>query len=214
MLIQQQALSLFDYIGNSAKADEALNQAAKQQKANNVSDDLAKVSSGINQGKFDEIVKQMEKGELNIDLPTMKNYLEFNKRKIGQELNQQASAYGVKTPVKVSYSKDGIKVEDDTPQGKALQNYLDKDKKLNDLMQQTSKLSQFYEWGKVKEQAAEYKKAKVDEDKIVDYLKAARAEIMQDNQYQLSSGTLKLDSEGKAENLIKQYNKTFDFKQK
>jgi len=213
MLIQQQALTLFDYIGNSDKADAALQQAAQQQKTN-LSSDLSQVTSGINQGKFDEMVEQMEKGELNVDLPTMKNYLEFNKRKINQELNHQAEAYGVKTPVNITYGEDGIKVQDESSEGQALQKYLDKDKKLNDLMQQTSKLSQFYEWGKVKEQAAEYKKAEVDEDKIVDYLTTSRADIMQDNQYKLSANDLTLSVEGKAETLIKKYNKTFDFKEK
>ena len=141
-----------------------------------------------------------------------KNYVEFNKRKVYQELNRQAHAYGVEMPIVISYGKEGMKVEDDSPEGRALQKYLDRDKNLNNLMQQTSKLSQFYEWGQIKQQAAEYQDRQAEKRDIIDFLKASRIDIMQENQYYLSKADLKLDSQGKAESLIQHYNEKFGMK--
>lgn len=211
MQITQQAKTLIDYLNNPELADKALTSAAKQQKAN-VAEDLKSASSNIQQGKFDELIKQMEKGQINVDLKTMENYVDFNNRKIERELGKLAADYQVKTPLKLSFSDGKITVDDDSPQGKRLQNYLDKEGKLNKLMEQTSKLSQFHEWGKIKEQAGEYKKAKVKEDDIVEFLKNSRANIMSEDHYQLNGGKLKLDSHDRSVDLIKTYNKTFDYK--
>jgi hypothetical protein len=202
MEITNKPLSLFNYIGdNKNKADDVLQQLAKGSNKD-VSGGISVLESGLNKGAFEETLQLLEKGEIDIDLNLVENYYQFNQQKLNREVTQLAENFDLGSEVIVTLQNGELLVEGGTANAKALQQYLDKDQRLNALVQQTAKLSQFVEWGLAKVQAAQYKSQDMPEEQLVDFLKDARLVVTQDNQFFMSDKGSTFYSQGHTQYLV------------
>jgi hypothetical protein len=201
MEIISNALSLFNYIGNSDKSNEVL-----QVLANNTNKDVGAgldvLESGLNHGKFEEMLELMESGEIDIDINLVKNYYQFNQQKLNREVAQLAKNFDLESEVTLTLQHSGLVVEGGSDNAKALQDYIDKDIRFSTLVQQTAKLSQFVEWGMAKEQAAAYQVDDMPEEQLVDFLKDARLIMTQSNQFIMSDIGSTFYSQGHTQQLI------------
>lgn len=201
MQITSNPLSLFSYIGDNSKADDVLQELAKSNNKN-VSGGLDALENGLNRGAFEETLRLMEKGEVDIDLNFVENYYQFNQQKLNREVAQLAENFDLSSEVTVRLQDEELLVAGGSDNAKVLQQYLDKDKRLSALVQQTAKLSQFVEWGQAKEQAAEYKSENMPEAQLVDFLKDARLVVTQSNQFIISDKGSAFYSQGYTQQLI------------
>jgi len=201
MEIISNALSLFNYIGNSDKSNEVL-QALANNTNKDVGAGLDVLESGLNHGKFEEMLELMESGEIDIDINLVENYYQFNQQKLNREVAQLAKNFDLESEVALTLKHSGLVVEGGSDNAKALQDYIDKDIRFSTLVQQTAKLSQFVEWGQAKEQAAAYQADDMPEEKLVDFLKDARLIMTQSNQFIMSDIGSTFYSQGHTQQLI------------
>jgi hypothetical protein len=201
MEITSNTLSLFNYIGDSEKSNEVL-QGLANNTNKDVSAGLDVLESGLNNGKFEETLELMEKGEIDIDLNLVENYYQFNQQKLDREVAQLARNFDLGTETAVTLQDGKLVVERDSDNAIALQNYLDKDTRLSALVQQTAKLQQFVEWGQAKEQAAVYQSEDMPEDQLVEFLKEARLVMTEDNQFLMSNKGSAFYSQGHTQSII------------
>jgi hypothetical protein len=201
MEIISNALSLFNYIGNSDKSNEVL-QALANNTNKDVGAGLDVLESGLNHGKFEEMLELMESGEIDIDINLVENYYQFNQQKLNREVAQLAKNFDLESEVALTLQHSGLVVEGGSDNAKALQDYIDKDIRFSTLVQQTAKLSQFVEWGQAKEQAAAYQADDMPEEKLVDFLKDARLIMTQSNQFIMSDIGSTFYSQGHTQQLI------------
>ena len=185
MEINNKALSLFNYIGDYNKSNDVLQTLAKNNNKD-IGGGLDVLENGLNKGQFEETLKLLEKGEIDIDLNLVCNYFQFNQQKLDREITQLAKNFDLSSEIAVTLQDGKLVVDGDSNNAKALQQYLDKDIRLNTLVQQTGKLSQFVEWGEAKQQAAEYKSEDMPQEQLVDFLKDARLVVTQNNQLIMS----------------------------
>ena len=185
MEINNKALSLFNYIGDYNKSNDVLQTLAKNNNKD-IGGGLDVLENGLNKGQFEETLKLLEKGEIDIDLNLVGNYFQFNQQKLDREITQLAKNFDLSSEIAVTLQDGKLVVDGDSNNAKALQQYLDKDIRLNTLVQQTGKLSQFVEWGEAKQQAAEYKSEDMPQEQLVDFLKDARLVVTQNNQLIMS----------------------------
>jgi hypothetical protein len=185
MEINNKALSLFNYIGDNNKSNDVLQTLAKSNNKD-IGGGLDVLENGLKKGQFEETLKLLEKGEIDIDLNLVGNYFEFNQQKLDREITQLAKNFDLSSEITVTLQDGKLVVDGDPNNAKALQQYLDKDIRLNKLVQQTGKLSQFVEWGEAKQQAAQYKSDDMPEEQLVDFLKDARLVVTQNNQFIMS----------------------------
>lgn len=201
MEINSKSLSLFDYIGNNNQANTVLEGIAKNYNKN-VTGGLDTLESGLNKGQFEDTFKLMEKGEIDIDLNHVENYYQFNKSKLDREVAQLSESFDLKTKIDVALQDGILIVNGDSDNAKALQQYFDKDTRLTNLIQQTSKLSKFVEWGHARQQAAEFKANDMPEEQLVGFLKDARTVVTQNNQFSFSESGSAYASKGHTQYLI------------
>lgn len=201
MEITSNTLSLFNYIGDSEKSNEVL-QGLANNTNKDVSGGLDVLESGLSNGKFEETLELMEKGEIDIDLNLVDNYYQFNQQKLNREVAQLARNFDLGSETAVTLQDGKLVVEGDSDNAKALQNYLDKDTRLSALVQQTAKLQQFVEWGQAKEQAAVYQSEDMPEDQLIEFLKEARLVMTQDNQFLMSNKGSAFYSQGHTQSII------------
>lgn len=213
MRVNNQAMNLFTYLDNQAAADDVLKNVAEKQKSNSFQD-LNLVSVGITGGNFDDMLSAMEKGELNVDLQTMGNYVDFNMQKMEKEVLQLARGFGVSMPVEINIEDGQLQVLDDSDEGQKLQDYLDRDERLNKLVQQTGKLSQFYEWGLVREQASKYQESGVDDGELLEFLQEGRENIVHQNRLLIDSEGVQYLSQRQSQSLIEKYSEKFGYGEK
>lgn len=208
--ISNQAMNLFNYLENQNASDQALQQVAAKQKQNTLQE-ISLANASISQGNFDELLNDIESGSANVDLNTMANYFEFNMNKLNSEITRLASSYNVSLPVEIALEDGQLKVLDDSDAGQALQNYLDKDQRLQSLVNQTSKLSEFYEWGSVREQGLKYQNADVNDESLLEYLQEGREQIIHQNSLIINRSGAGFHSQNQAEQLIEKYNEKFGY---
>jgi hypothetical protein len=202
MEITSNPLSLFSYIGdNKSHADEVLENLA-QGSSKNVGGGLEVLESGLRRDAFEETLQLMEKGEIDIDLNLVENYLQFNQQRLNIEVAQLAKSFDLSDEVVISIQNGELLVEGESDNSKALQQYLNRDTRLNTLVQQTAKLSQFVEWGLAKEQAAVYQAEDMPEEQLVDFLKDARLVVTQGNEFYMSEKGSAFYSQGHTQFLI------------
>lgn len=201
MEIANKALSLFDYIGNNDKSNSVLEGLAKGE-SKDIKGGLAVLDAGVANGKFEDTLKLLEKGEIDVDLKTVENYFQFNINKLNREVDQLNERFDLGTAIEVNLQDDRLVVSEQSEKAEEIQQYLDKDTRLSSLIKQTGKLSQFVEWGQAKEQAAVFKNDDVPESQLVDFLKDARKVVTNDNQFVFSGKGSGFASEGQTRILI------------
>ncbi|MEP1383882.1 MAG: hypothetical protein ABJK64_08795 [Paraglaciecola sp.] len=201
MEITNNALSLFNYIGNNNNSYESLDSLASNAQKE-ISNGIGVLESGLNTGAFEETFELIENGEIDIDLNHVENYYQFNQQKLNREVAQLAESFDLGTEIGVTVTDGELVVEGDSDNAKALQQYLDKDTRLNALIQQTAKLSEFVEWGEAKNQAAEYKENGMSEESIVAFLQDARSVMNHDNKFVLADIGSTFYSRGYTQSLI------------
>jgi hypothetical protein len=204
MEINNKPLSLFNYINGNNKSNEVLQSLAKSNDRD-VGAGLDVLENGLNKGQFEETLKLLEKGEIDIDLNLVGNYQQFNQQKLDREISQLAKNFDLSSEVTATLQENKLVLRGDGKNVKALQQYLDKDIRLNTLVQQTGKLSQFVEWGEAKQQAAEFKSEDMPEGQLLDFLKDARAVVTQNNQFIMSDKGSAFSSQGYTKFLIDKY---------
>ena len=202
MEITNNPLSLFSYIGgNKSHADEVLENLA-QGTRQDISGGIEVLESGLSRGAFEETLQLLEKGEIDIDLNLVENYQQFNQQKLNIEVAQLSESFDLSSEVVISIQNGELLVEGESDKSKELQHYLNRDTRLNTLVQQTAKLSQFVEWGLAKEQAAVYQSEDMPEEQLVDFLKGARLVVTQGNEFYLSDKGSAFYSQGRTRFLI------------
>lgn len=201
MDISNKPSSILDYIGNQQKSVDTLNALAQRQRQN-VSSGIGALDAGLGGARFDETLQALERGDINVDLGTVDNYFQFNRSRLSRELTELAGQFQSSLPVRISVEDQQLRVEDDSPEGQRLQQYLDRDTRLNELFRQTSRLSQFVEWGEARQQASRYQSDEVAQDSIVNFLQDARRVISENNSLSLSRTDITLASEGYSGRLI------------
>ena len=199
--INNKPLSLFNFIGDNHKSNDILQGLAKSNDKN-IGAGLDVLESGLNNGQFEETLKLLEKGEIDVDLNLVGNYFQFNQQKLEREISQLAKTFDLASEVSLTLQDGKLLVEGDSKDAKSLQQYLDKDTRLNSLVQQTGKLSQFLEWGEAKAQAAQYKSEDMSEEQLVDFLKDARLVVTQNNQFIMSEKGSGFYSQGHTQYLV------------
>ena len=180
MEIANKALSLFDYIAYNNKSNSVLEDLAKG-KSKDIIGGFEVLERGVARGEFEETLKLIEKGEVDIDLKAVENHFQFNQSKLDREVEQLAKQFDLGAGVQVNLQDGVLVVSGSSKNGQALQHYLDKDTRLNDLIKQTAKLSQFVEWGQAKQQAAIYKNDDMPEQQLIGFLKDARKVVTDTN---------------------------------
>lgn len=204
MDINSKPLSLFNYISDTNKSNDVL-QALAKSNDRDIGTGLSVLETGLNKGQFEETLKLMEKGEIDVDLNIVNNYHQFNQQKLDREISQLAKDFELSSEVTVTLQDNKLVLEGDGKNVKALQQYLDKDIRLNTLVQQTGKLSQFVEWGEAKQQASQFKSEDMPEEQLLDFLKDARSVVTQNNQFIMSEKGSAFSSEGYTKFLIDKY---------
>ena len=204
MQITNNSLSLFNYIGdNINRADDVLDRLAQGgTKSKDVGGGLNTLENGLSRGEFEETLRLLEKGEIDIDLKHVENYQQFNQQKLNREIAQLADSFELGSKVVVNIQNGELSVEGESDNAKALQQYFNKDSRLNALVQQTAKLSQFVEWGLAKEQAAVYQTQDMPEKQLIDFLKDARLVVTQDNAFYMSDKGSAFYSQGHTQTII------------
>ncbi len=88
-----------------------------------------------------------------------------------------------------------------------LQQYLDKDSNLTSLIQQTSRLSQFKEWGDATSFASTLKEEGTDDAAIQSFLKEARLSVTSDNVLAFNQNGFGFTSDGQTAALMEAFEK-------
>ena len=88
-----------------------------------------------------------------------------------------------------------------------LQQYLEKDSNLTSLIQQTSRLSQFKEWGDATSFASTLQEKGTDEATIQSFLKEARTSVTSDNTLIFNKNGFGFSTDGKTDALIDAFEK-------
>lgn len=206
--------SLFNYLGDTNNAQSALQDVVEKSKqANALSDAFVNFKSELQGNQIDAFLEKMENGDATLNSTTLTNYLEFNRQKLASELNNLAAKFGITDDKSFTISKGKLVVETD---GNTLgldratlhlQQYLEKDANLTSLIEQTSRLSQFTEWGEATNFASSLKEENADEQTIQSFLKDARSSVMSDNTLIFNKSGFGFSSEGKTKALIEEFQK-------
>ncbi|GAC32730.1 hypothetical protein [Paraglaciecola polaris] len=211
MQIQQSALTLFDYISNSTQSDNALQSAVSNQK-NNIYAEITGVQSNLASGNIDDALARLKSGENGLNLQTLDNMLSFNLRPVTEDLTQAAKDLGLTFDVQLSQQDGQWQVSSDqNPDHKGLaqlQQYLDKNPKLQSKLNDLNALSEFYELGQSQEYAKELQSADVHEDDVVTYLTQSRDYLFSLDSFYLSDRGLSIASRGESEGLFEEVKKT------
>ena len=154
MQIQPSKTSLFDYLNNTSDADAALQSVVDAQK-NNIYAGLAEVENNLATGNVDDALERLKSGENGINLQTLDNMLSFNMRGVTEDLTDLAKDLGLTFDVKLA-QEDGAWVvsSEHDPEHKGLaqlQQYLDRNPKLQSKLDDLNALSEFYELGQSQE---------------------------------------------------------------
>lgn len=203
MQINSNPLTLFDFIGNQEKTNDVLDDLAERAKKDVVSG-LQAFETGLNLNEFEETLKQIEKGEISVDLPTIENYFSFNQNKLESAIGSLQRNFDLDPPLEVTVEDGALQVSDHQEQDR-IQRYLDRDESLNKLITQTSKLSQFVEWAQAKEQAATFKEEGMSEAQLIEFLKEARTVVTDPNRFIISNEATLFASQEQTQGLIDKY---------
>ncbi|MEC7634530.1 MAG: hypothetical protein VYA33_13895, partial [Pseudomonadota bacterium] len=138
---------------------------------------------------------------------------DFNRQKLASELRDLAAKLGISDDTKLTVSKGELVIE--SSQGEQeldkttlrLQQYLEKDTNLTSLIQQTSRLSQFKEWGDATSFASTLQEKGTDEATIQSFLKEARTSVTSDNTLIFNKNGFGFSSDGKTDALIGAFDK-------
>ncbi|WP_339773568.1 hypothetical protein [uncultured Paraglaciecola sp.] len=211
MQIQQSALTLFDYIANPSASDSALQSAVSSQK-NNIYAEITAVQSNLASGNIDDALQRLKSGENGINLQTLDNMLSFNLRPVAEDLTQTAKDLGLNFDVQLKQEEGKWQViSDQTPEHKGLaqlQQYLDKNTRLQSKLDDLNALSEFYELGQSQEYAKELQTADVHEDDVVTYLTQSREYLFSLDSFYLSDRGMSIASRGESEGLFEEVKKT------
>ncbi|MGK0380729.1 MAG: hypothetical protein ACI8QG_000472 [Flavobacteriales bacterium] len=134
MEINNKPLSLFNYIADYNKSSDVLQSLAKTNNKD-ISGGLDVLESGLNKRQFEETLKRLEKGEIDIDLNLVDNYYQLNQQKPDREISQLAKNFELSSEVAVTLQDGKLVAEGETKNAKTLQQYFDKDTRLNSLVQ-------------------------------------------------------------------------------
>ena len=141
MEINNKPLSLFNYISDYNKSSDVLQSLAKTNNKD-ISYWLDVLESGLNKRQFEETLKRLEKtlkrlekGEIDIDLNLVDNYYQLNQQKPDREISQLAKNFELSSEVAVTLQDGKLVAEGETKNAKTLQQYFDKDTRLNSLVQ-------------------------------------------------------------------------------
>ena len=211
MEIQQSKTSLFDYLNNSSDADAALQSVVDAQK-NNISAGLSDVQSNLANGNIDDALERLKSGENGINLQTLDNMLSFNMRGVTEDLTDTAKSLGLTFDVKLTQEEGAWVVSSEhDPEHKGLaqlQQYLDRNPRLQSKLDDLNSLSEFYELGQSQEYAKQLQEADVHEDDVVTYLTQSRDYLFSLDSFYLSDAGLSIASRGESDGLFEQVKKT------
>jgi hypothetical protein len=210
MQVQNTRLSLFDYMGNSTKADSALKESISSQK-NNLAGEIRGMQGNLAVGNVDDALERLHHGENGLSLQTLDNMLSFNLRPVAKDLQQTAADLGLNFDVQLK-QQDGkwqaISDQDPQPKGlQKLQSYLDRNQGLQTKLNSLNALSEFYELGQSQEYAKELQAAEVHENDVVTYLTQSREYLFGLDSFYVSDKGLSIASRGESQGLFNEMKK-------
>lgn len=211
MQVQNSGLTLFDYIGNSSKADSALKQSITSQ-SYNLAGEIRGVQSNLAAGNLDDALARLQAGENGLNMQTLDNMLSFNLRPVTEDLTQVAKDLGINFDVQIRQQDAKWQViSEQDPQPKSLQqlqNYLDRNQGLQNKLNNINSLSEFYELGQTQEYAKVLQAADVHEDDVVTYLTQSREYLFGLDSFYISDKGLSVASRGGSDGLFEEVKKT------
>lgn len=214
MQVQSSGTSLFDYIGNSSKAESALKESITSQ-SYNLAGEIRGMQGNLAAGNVDDALERLQSGENGLSLQTLDNMLSFNLRPVANDLQQTAADLGLNFDVQLQQQDGSWQVlSDQDPQPKGLQqlqSYLDRNQGLQTKLNSLNALSEFYELGQTQEYAKELQAADVHEDDVVTYLTQSREYLFSLDSFYLSDKGLSIASRGESAPLFAEVKKTLGF---
>ena len=215
MQVQNNTLSLFDYIGNSSNTDSGFEKAIAGQKSN-LGNEIRDLQSDFSAAKVDDTLARLQSGDSSLNLQTLDNMLNFTLLAVSKDLQQVAAELGIAGEVDI-HQVDGqwqVKGSSDERAGQQLQNYLDRNKALQTKLNTINQLSEMVELGKSQAFAKQLQEADISEPDVVTYLTKAREYLFSIDSFSLSSKNLTLTSQGESENFFAEVKQTLGLSDK
>lgn len=207
--------SLFNYLGDTANAKNALQDIVEKSKqANALGDAFGAFNAELQDGQIDAYLKKIESGEATLNSKTVANYLDFNRQKLASELSNLADKLGNSDNTQIAIVNGELVIENSGRSQELdktslrLQRYLEKDSNLSALIQQTSRLSQFKEWSDATHYASSLKEEGVDEASIQSFLKEARLSVSTNNTLAFNKNGFGFSTDGQTKALIETFEKS------
>lgn len=211
MQVQNSALTLFDYIGNSSNTDSAFDNAIALQK-NDMQSQLTGLQNDISSGDVDDTLERLQNGESALSLQTLDNMLNFNMISVSKDLQQVAKDLGINNEVEIKNVDGQWQVQNQgDPDNKALgqlQSYLDRNESLQKKLDTINKLSEMVELGASQQYAKQLQEADISEPDVVTYLTQAREYLFSIDSFSLSSQQLSITSRGEADGFFEEVKNT------
>jgi hypothetical protein len=210
MQVQNNKLSLFDYIGNLSNTESGFEKAIAGQKSN-LGNEIRGLQSDFSAQKVDDTLERLQNGDTSLSLQTIDNMLNFNMIAVSKDLQQMAADLGIEGDVKITHGDGQWQVKSATDGDRALQQlqtYLDRNKGLQTKLNTINQLSEMVELGKSQAFAKQLQEADISEPDVVTYLTKAREYLFSIDSFSLSNKHLTLTSQGEAENFFAEVKQT------
>ena len=145
--------SLINYMGNGDNARSDLQDIANKARENQaLTATYRDFESQLRDDNVEAFLDKIESGEAPISSQSIANYLDFNRQKLAAEFRDIAETFSITADTTINIENGELRVEGDG--NEKLQHYLEKNTRLSDLINQTSKLSALNEWAQATEYAS------------------------------------------------------------
>ncbi|KXJ62129.1 MAG: hypothetical protein AXW14_06985 [Alteromonas sp. Nap_26] len=195
--------SLINYIGNGDTARSDLQDIANKARENQaLTATYRDFESQLHGDNIEAFLDKIESGEAPISSESIANYLGFNRQKLAVEFRDIAAKFSITSDTTVNIENGELTVEGDG--NEKLQHYLEKNTRLSNLINQTSKLSALNEWALATEYASQLKQDETSDDDIQAFLKSARNVVNTDNFVSFNAQSFGFASDGRTSSIIEQ----------
>lgn len=195
--------SLINYIGNGESARSDLQDIANKARENQaLATSYRDFESQLRGDNVDAFLDKIESGEALISSESIANYLDFNRQKLAAEFKDIAAKFSITSDTTINIENGELFVEGDS--NEKLQRYLEKNTRLSNLINQTSKLSALNEWAHATEYASQLKQDETSDNEIQAFLQSARKVVNIDNFVSFNAQGFGFASDGRTSSIIEQ----------
>lgn len=195
--------SLINYMGNGDNARSDLQDIANKARENQaLTATYRDFESQLRDDNVEAFLDKIESGEAPISSQSIANYLDFNRQKLAAEFRDIAEKFSITADTTINIENGELRVEGDG--NEKLQHYLEKNTRLSNLINQTSKLSALNEWAQATEYASQLKQDDTSDNDIQAFLQSARKVVNTDNFVSFNAQGFGFASDGRTSSIIEQ----------